>query len=515
MQVKQRLKILFFRKRSKQNQDGSPVYARITIDGLTDEVSLQVRVKDADWDLKTKSVFPTAENYRTINDRINAARVDIQRYFDLIRLTKGLATPEDVKAAYLTPINGKAITEQKTEYEVFQEAIVGLMWDYVKWCERWKTYCNKVEDVPPIKLAEHEREIKDFDIRIHKLDREAFRMYGDPTREKTLIMAIDELLFNFLKAVHTQNRAFTTLEKWLGRRLRYIAYLEYRYRKSDIPLSSLKYAFIGDMVNYNQLIHHVDQNTAMNYAKYLKEVIDRAVVLGWLPINLFKPFSCSYVPPKAEYLTMEQFLRLKDTTFDKPHLNIIRDLYVFACYTGLSYAELFRLSDEHLKKIDGQLWIDIARLKTGSDEPVPLLPPAIEIIQKYKDHPQFVRKRRVLPMPTNEHWNRCLKVIGDELKYNIDMHGHQTRYFFINELAYANGVSVPVIKQVVGHKKQSTTEHYLRSNKKRVTQEMGELKEKLFADSGTLKSKTASGQDAASVLLKPTNTLRVIHLQKK
>ncbi len=77
MQVKQRLKILFFRKRSKQNKDGSPVYARITIDGLYDEVSFQVRVKDDNWDLKTKSALPTAENWRTINDKINAAWVHI------------------------------------------------------------------------------------------------------------------------------------------------------------------------------------------------------------------------------------------------------------------------------------------------------------------------------------------------------------------------------------------------------------------------------------------------------
>ncbi len=73
-------------------------------------------------------------------------------------------TPAGVKGTYLTPINGKAIAEQKTEYEVFQEAIVGLMKDYVKWCERWKTYCNKVEEVPPTKLAERERENKDFDV---------------------------------------------------------------------------------------------------------------------------------------------------------------------------------------------------------------------------------------------------------------------------------------------------------------------------------------------------------------
>lgn len=290
MQVKQKFSLLFYLKRSKRNQEGCPLYVRITIDGLKDEISLQLRIQPKDWDMATKTVLPGCPGHHAMNDKIAAARVDIKRHFDLIQLTKGIAIPEAVKAAYLSPVKGSLIQEQKTEYHAFQENLVGLMTGYVKWCKTWRKIKDRVAELPEPKKAQLAKETAAYRQKIEQLDKQAFRIYGDKAREKTL-------------------------------------------------------------------------------------------------------------------------------------------------------------SPEHITKGgDGALWIDIARLKTSSDEPVPLLPPAIEIMEKFKNHPQFKRKHRILPMPSNEHWNRCQKEMADELGFEIDMHGHQTRYFFINELTYDNDMSLPAIK---------------------------------------------------------------------
>lgn len=514
MLVKQRFSLLFYLKRSKQNEEGSPIYVRITIDGLRDELSLNVRLQEQYWDVETKTVLDSCPFAKVINDKIFAVRVDLTRHFDLIQVSKGLATPQLVKAAYLSPVKGSELHRHRIQYKKFQATLVNLLDEYVHWCKYWKKLRDRVAELPHIKEVQQAREASIFKKRIESVDREAFEIYTDKKREKSLVMAIDEYIFNFLKGVHTKSRSYTTLEKWLGRRTRYISYLKYRYKENDILLSSLEFSFIGDLVNYNKLIHGVDNNTAINYAKHLKEVIKRSVSNGWLPVNLFASFSCPYTPPKAVYLNMDQFIKLKNHVFTKEYLNVIRDMYVFACYTGLSYSELFRLSPSHIiKGVGGQLWIDISRLKTGGEEPVPLLPPAVAIIEKFQTEGHRTKKHKLLPMPTNEYWNRCQKEMAAELKFEIHMHGHQTRYFFINELTYDNDVSLSAIKQMVGHKKISTTEHYLRNNKKRVSREMDVLKEKLFDEAGSLKVEKISGLPAIGES-EVDHPMRVVFIKK-
>jgi hypothetical protein len=121
--------------------------------------------------------------------------------------------------------------------------------------------------------------------RIKGLVKRAFGIYGDTMFDKTLVMAIDEYLFNFLQQVHTGNRKYTTLEKWIGRRNRFIEFVRYRFKKEDLPLKSLEYSFMDDLVNYCKLIHNVGENAAFKYAKCLKEVVKRIVSKGWMPFN--------------------------------------------------------------------------------------------------------------------------------------------------------------------------------------------------------------------------------------
>lgn len=514
MQVKQNLKILFFPKRQKGNDDGNPIIVRITIDGLRDEFSSSIRVHNQNWDNHHKLVKTTDPDHAAKNEQLTNIRVDLKRHFILIQATKGLALPEAVKKAYLSPINGKTINEQKCEYDKFQETLVILLVQYVKWCERCKKIRDQFATTPLHQEKKIEKESQTFNDRIIEMDKQAFKIYDDKSREKTLVMAIDEYLFNFLKQVHTKTRAYTTLEKWIGRRLRYIAYLLYRFDKTDLPLSALEFSFIGDMAAYNKLIHGVDENTAMNYAKHLKEVITRSVTKGWLPYNLFDPFACPYVADEATYLTMEQFIKLKNHEFSEPHFNEIRDCYVFGCYTGLSYAELYRLGPQHIiTGHDGDLWIDMARLKTKKKESVKILPGALKLMEKFKSHPKCIRKGRIIPMPTNEHWNRCLKKMGKELGFNIKMDGHKTRYFFINVLAYDNDVEIDIIQKWAGHAKRSSTEHYTRSNKKKSSKEMDKLKDKLFDENGNLLAEQKE-TPAPAVPFNKNSPLKIVHIQK-
>lgn len=113
MNFKQKLSILFYLKGSKKSCDGKvPVYIRITIDGLAEEISLGFKVLEADWDCENKIVRPTDRQYKNTNKRIGQAKADLERHFDLMAAKNGIVT-SILKGSYRTPINGQQLRLEK------------------------------------------------------------------------------------------------------------------------------------------------------------------------------------------------------------------------------------------------------------------------------------------------------------------------------------------------------------------------------------------------------------------
>ena len=103
-------------------------------------------------------------------------------------------------------------------------------------------------------------------------------------------------------------------------------------------------------------------------------------------MNVKQPWATLYARITIDGLD-EQFFTLMHYNFEgkDTRLNVIKDLVVFACFTGLSYAELYRLAPHNIRKgNDGELWIAIGRQKTGEEEKLPMLPKVIELMEKFK-----------------------------------------------------------------------------------------------------------------------------------
>jgi integrase len=99
---------------------------------------------------------------------------------------------------------------------------------------------------------------------------------------------------------------------------------------------------------------------------------------------------------------------IENKAFATARLELVRDVFVFQCYTGLAYIDIFQLRRDEIKKgVDGELWIISARQKTGTTTNIPLLPKAIEIIEKYKHHP-VCAKRGNCPAGNIQPEDECL-----------------------------------------------------------------------------------------------------------
>lgn len=124
MNVKQNLSVLFYLKRKKITNDGRiPIYIRITIDGFEDEISLGSKILPCDWDNSSKRVRGRDPNSKAINKRISQAKTDIERHFDLMQAKYGAANPRNVKASYMTRVNGYDLRSQRVENLALSESI--------------------------------------------------------------------------------------------------------------------------------------------------------------------------------------------------------------------------------------------------------------------------------------------------------------------------------------------------------------------------------------------------------
>ena len=181
-----------------------------------------------------------------------------------------------------------------------------------------------------------------------------------------------------------------------------------------------------------------------------------------------------------EILSMEELKRIEEKQIEIERLIVVRDIFVFACYTGLSFADISKLSDIHLQqKSEGKLWIIIDRSKTNNRCRIPILPKAKKILNRYKDYPKTSGKNLLLPILTNQKMNSYLKELGDicGIKKNITM--HIARHTFATTVTLSNGVPIETVSKLLGHSSLKTTQIYAQVLDQKISEDMDVLEAKL------------------------------------
>lgn len=205
--------------------------------------------------------------------------------------------------------------------------------------------------------------------------------------QRTLCEAFDFHNRRFAEKVKAGKKSNRTLLRFKITKGKVVAFLKAHFRVSDKPLSEIKYSFAPDLEHYLTTVQSMGSNTAMKYIKIFKQVLKMSVDQGWIPANPLGGFKCSYEDPQRERLTMEEILSLYNKELI-PRLAEVRDIFLFCCFTGYAYTDVLQLTPANIVLgIDGEKWIVKDRKKTDTPEHVPLLPIALEIIERYKDSP--------------------------------------------------------------------------------------------------------------------------------
>ena len=168
---------------------------------------------------------------------------------------------------------------------------------------------------------------------------------------------------------------------------------------------------------------------------------------------------------------------LSTKDFKNERLSLVRDIFLFSCYTGLAYIDTQKLTHQNINLgLDGNKWIFTKRQKTKTTSNIPLLPQAESIVEKYKDNKTCINSGKLLPVLSNQKMNAYLKEIADLCGIEKELTYHIARHTFATTVTLSNGVSIESVSKMLGHKSIKTTQHYAKILDSKVSQDMGNLK---------------------------------------
>ena len=258
------------------------------------------------------------------------------------------------------------------------------------------------------------------------------------------------------------------------------------YGRKDLYLKELDYSFVVKFENYLRAVKprhyrkNLQHNAVMKHIQRLRKMITLAYHLDWIEKDPFVKFKPHLERRERGFLTPEELEAIESVKLEIPRLKKVRDLFIFSCYTGISFGDLILLRPQNLViGIDKKFWIITRREKNGNQVKVPLLAKAMNLLEEYKNNEECRLKHSLLPTITNQKANSYLKEIAAKCGVKKNLTFHLARHTFATTVALSNGVPIETVSKILGHKKLSTTQIYAKVIERKVGEDMELLQQKL------------------------------------
>jgi len=263
-----------------------------------------------------------------------------------------------------------------------------------------------------------------------------------------------------------------TYKKYLETETHINRFIRHKYKANDVKLSSMKVKFLDDLSYYLKTERRLQQSTINKVIQRLRKTINYAVAEDYLVKSPFTSFRYKTNKKEVIFLSTDELKKLEKYDFKIERLAQIRDCFVFCCYTGLAYKEMFNLRQVHIVKgVDGLDWIKMKRQKTNTSLSIPLLPKAKSILEQYKF---------ILPITSNQRFNGYLKEIAVLTQIEKNLTHHIARKTFATTVLLYNDVPMEIVSKLLGHSRMGITQaYYGKIIEKKVSEVIGNLNKKL------------------------------------
>ena len=283
-----------------------------------------------------------------------------------------------------------------------------------------------------------------------------------------------------MKALENVDFAASTIERYAIAYNHTRDFIRWKYNAEDRDIRDLDHDFISQYAFWLKTVRKCNHNTAMKYLVNFKKVVLLCVKNKWLPGDPFSNFKLTRKPQERTALTAEELQRIARKKFSNIRLSNVRDIFLFSCYTGLAYIDVKNLKRTDIQTgVDGEQWIFINRQKTNVLSRIPLLKPALDLIEKYSDDLKCLVSGAALPVLSNQKMNSYLKEIADCCRINVELTYHIARHTFATTVTLSNGVPIETVSKMLGHSSIKQTQHYAKILDIKVGDDMKKLRKKL------------------------------------
>lgn len=428
MKSNQTLAILFWHRKSRVDKNGyAPIICRITIDGLEEEFWTAKKVHVDEWDIEAKRAIK-GKDFKTVNSALDTIKVNLDAYFLVLR----------------------------TQYEV----------------------------ITPLMLKNVYRNISP------EIDKETEK--ASEVKTPTLLELSANHIIEFEEMVKREIRSKETLKQWRATENKLREFITVEFDVKDIPLKDIEYSFALKLFKYLTIKRKVKlgESAAMKQIKNTKQLLSIAETNNWIFKNPIEKFKCGSEDPEIIPLEVFEVEKIWRKKLSIERLDKVRDAFIFQCFTGFAYQDIYNLSNEHIVYVGSknEPWLVKERGKTKVTEMVPMLPIIAELIDKYKKHPYCKVHNRLIPVNSNFRYNSYLKELSDICDIGKPLNSHLARHTFADIMLNVLNFPLEDVSKMLGHKNIRTTQRYARVKKSRIGKKMNEAKSILFDETGELKN---------------------------
>lgn len=278
---------------------------------------------------------------------------------------------------------------------------------------------------------------------------------GIGTEYETLLRAFDKENAAFAKRVG-KDRAKNTYRKYLTVRKYVAEFIKYQYKRSDMSMNELTEEFIRDYCLYLKNVVGLAQSSIWIYSIPLKHIVTAAHYNGKIPRN---PFAMYHVDPdhkEREFLTLDELTAMTEIKLEDPNMAFARDLFIFGCWTGISFIDIKNLTEDNISIVNDAPWIISKRQKTGVPFQIKLMDIPMLIIGRYK---AFRKGSHLFNIGNLDSINKRIKKVAAMCGIKKRVSFHVSRHSWA-VLALEYGMPIESVSKILGHTNITTTQIY-------------------------------------------------------
>lgn len=362
-------------------------------------------------------------------------------------------------------------------------------WDIGRWDQNTGRATGTREDAKSLNYYLDTLGLKIYQIRTSLIDQNKeitaetiVNIATGKSSEKKLLLSVFKDYNSQIEALVGTDYSYRTFQRYRTTRDHTAAFIKWKYNSEDIPLIDLDYEFVSDYSFWLKTTKRCAHNSTMKYISTVKTVLKECIKRKWLKDDPFVDFKTADREVEIIPLTKAELQAINDKPLTFERLSIVRDIFLFSCYTGLAYVDVSNLMrSQIITGIDEEQWIITSRQKTKVPTRLPLLPVARAILDKYENHPKCYEEQRALPILSNQKMNAYLKEIADLCGITKKLTFHIARHTFATTVTLSNGVPIETVSKMLGHKSLKQTQHYAKIIDLKISEDMALLKQKLTA----------------------------------